>query len=61
MVLMPVFVKDVYGMEANGLGLFMSSIGCGALLATITVAGKQNTKKIGSWIYYSFGGFGLGY
>ncbi len=53
MVLMPVFVKDVYGMEANGLGLFMSSIGCGALLATITVAGKQNTENIGSWIYYS--------
>jgi MFS family permease len=53
MVVMPVFVKDVYGMGANGLGLFMSSIGCGALLATITVAGKQNTDNIGSWIYYS--------
>jgi len=53
MVLMPVFVKEVYAMDANGLGLFMSSIGCGALLATITVAGKQSTENIGSWICYS--------
>lgn len=52
-VLMPVFVKDVYGMTANGLGLFMSSIGIGALLATITVAGKQSTDNINKWVFYS--------
>ncbi len=52
-VLMPVFVKEVYHMQADGLGLFMSFIGCGALLATITVAGKQNTDNIGSWVYNS--------
>ncbi len=52
-VLMPVFVKEVYNMQADGLGLFMSSIGCGALFATITVAGKQNTDNIGSWVYNS--------
>lgn len=52
-VLMPVFVKDVYGMTANGLGLFMSAIGVGALLATITVAGKQNTDNIQKWVFYS--------
>lgn len=52
-VLMPVFVKDVYGMNAGGLGLFMSAIGVGALLATITVAGKQNTDNINKWVFYS--------
>ncbi|MFA7073958.1 MAG: MFS transporter [Endomicrobiaceae bacterium] len=53
MVLMPVFVKDIYGMTANGLGLFMSAVGVGALLATITVAGKQNTDNIAKWVFYS--------
>ncbi|MGE4384505.1 MAG: MFS transporter [Endomicrobiaceae bacterium] len=52
-VLMPVFVKDIYGMTANGLGLFMSAVGVGALLATITVAGKQNTDNISKWVFYS--------
>lgn len=53
LVLMPVFVKDIYGMTANGLGLFMSAVGVGALLATITVAGKQNTDNISKWVFYS--------
>ncbi|MDD2523732.1 MAG: MFS transporter [Endomicrobiia bacterium] len=59
-VLMPIFVKDVYGMTANGLGLFMSAIGVGALLATITVAGKQNTDNIQKWVFYSSLSLGFG-
>jgi MFS family permease len=38
----------------------MSAIGVGALLATITVAGKQNTDNIQKWVFYSSLSLGFG-
>lgn len=46
MVLIPVFVKDVYGLGARGLGIFMTSIGVGAVFATVTIASKTDMKGL---------------
>lgn len=37
--LMPAFAKDVYGVDARGLGVLMSSVGVGALIGT-TLLGR---------------------
>jgi len=60
MVLMPVFVKDVFHLDASGLGIFMSAIGVGAILGTIKVAVRKNTDGIERLIVHSAIGFGLG-
>jgi MFS family permease len=52
-ILMPVFVRDIYHMSASGLGLFMSSMGVGALLGTINIASKKNLEGVEKIIYRS--------
>jgi MFS family permease len=59
-VLMPVFAKDVYALGARGLGLFMSAIGVGALLATITIASKTDIENIKKQITYASLFIGVG-
>ncbi|OGS43080.1 MAG: hypothetical protein A2539_09325 [Elusimicrobia bacterium RIFOXYD2_FULL_34_15] len=44
-ILMPVFVKDIYKLDAGGLGIFMSAIGVGALIGTFSIA--YNSKNSG--------------
>lgn len=46
MVLIPVFAKDVYELGPQGLGIFMTSIGVGAVFATVTIASKTDLKGI---------------
>lgn len=46
--LMPVFAKEVYGVDARGLGVLVSSVGLGALLGTILLArfGVQSRRGL---------------
>ena len=60
MVLMPVFVKDVFHLDASGLGIFMSAIGVGAILGTVKVAARKSTEGLERLIVNSAIGFGLG-
>ncbi|MDO8735088.1 MAG: MFS transporter [Elusimicrobiota bacterium] len=60
MVLMPVFVKDVFHLDASGLGIFMSAIGVGAILGTVKVATRKSTEGLERLIVNSAIGFGLG-
>jgi MFS family permease len=53
MTLMPVFVKDIYKMNAAGLGLFMSAMGIGALIATLKVASTKSVDGIQKTIFVS--------
>jgi predicted MFS family arabinose efflux permease len=59
MVLIPVFVKDVYNLGAQELGIFMTSIGVGAVFATVTIASKTDMKGIKEMAVYAafMGGF----
>ncbi|MDD5687906.1 MAG: MFS transporter [Elusimicrobia bacterium] len=46
MTLMPVFVKDIYKLDAKGLGIFMSAVGIGALFGTMKIANKKDVIGI---------------
>lgn len=59
MVLMPVFVKDIYGLGASGLGLFMSAMGVGALAGTFMITSKKNSEGLNKTIITAAFGFGL--
>jgi MFS family permease len=59
MILMPVFVKDVYILDAKGLGVFMSSIGVGAFIGAITHAARNETGKLKGIIFRSSLIFGI--
>lgn len=59
MILMPVFVKEIYKLDATGLGVFMSAIGIGALVGTIGVAYKKTVVGIEKAIIQSTFFFGL--
>jgi len=52
-VLMPVFVRDIYHMNASGLGLFMSAMGVGALLGTVKIAARQSLDGVEKTIFAS--------
>lgn len=58
-ILMPVFVRDVYHMNASGLGLFMSAMGVGALLATLNIAGKRSIEGVEKTIFVSAVNIGI--
>lgn len=45
--LMPVFAKEVYGTDARGLGVLVSSVGIGALLGTVLLARFGGERKRG--------------
>jgi MFS family permease len=53
MVLIPIYVKDIYNLGAQGLGWFMTSIGAGALFATFAIASRTSLKGIEKIILYS--------
>jgi MFS family permease len=44
--LMPVFARDVMGLNATGLGLLMASIGLGTVVGALLVA---HSHRIGAW------------
>ena len=58
-VLMPVFVKDIFHLDARGLGIFMSAIGVGAILGTAKVVLRKKTEGLCRLIISSSMGFGL--
>jgi MFS family permease len=60
MVLIPIYVKNIYVLGAQGLGLFMSSIGAGALLATIVIASRTSMKGVKENILYASVAAGFG-
>ena len=60
LVLMPVFVKDIYALGPQGFGVFMAASGFGALLATITIASKTDTQNIKKQITYASLFIGVG-
>ena len=45
--LMPIFARDVLGVDARGLGLLMSAFGVGALLGSFGLASVQNLRHGG--------------
>ena len=45
-ILMPVFVKDIYRLDASGLGIFMSAMGIGALSGTLFIASRKTAAGI---------------
>ncbi|MCB4790255.1 MAG: MFS transporter [Elusimicrobia bacterium] len=53
MALMPIIVKDIYKMNASGLGIFMSAMGIGALSGTMIVAARKSIEKLERTIYFS--------
>lgn len=53
MTLMPMVVRDIYKMNASGLGLLMGSLGIGALLGTVKVASRKNILDIEKTIFTS--------
>lgn len=53
MTLMPVFVRDIFKLGPEGLGIFMSSIGIGALCGTLYIASRKNTDGIPKIIFIS--------
>ncbi|MFC1501027.1 MFS transporter [Elusimicrobiota bacterium] len=52
-ILMPVIVKDIYLMDASGLGIFMGAMGAGALFGAITMVSKKDTSGIKKIIFGS--------
>lgn len=60
MVLMPVFVKDVFHLGASGLGIFMSAIGVGAIIGTVKIATRRDVGGMEKLIFTSAIGFGAG-
>ncbi len=59
MILMPVFVKDIYHLNASGFGIFMASMGLGSLLGGITLASKKDASDIRKIVFYSAMAFGV--
>jgi predicted MFS family arabinose efflux permease len=45
--LMPIFARDVLGVDARGLGLLISAFGIGALVGSFALASVQNLKRPG--------------
>jgi len=41
MILMPVFIRDIYHLGSRGLGIFLSASGAGALAGALLVASKK--------------------
>lgn len=59
-VLLPIFAKDILHGGPETLGILTGSIGAGALLGAIFLAGRQKIKGIEKIIAQSFGTAGLG-
>lgn len=53
MTLMPMIVKNIYNMDASGLGLFMGAAGAGALLGTFNVTAMRSARNIERTIFGS--------
>ncbi|MBN1383896.1 MAG: MFS transporter [Elusimicrobia bacterium] len=58
-VLMPVFVKDIFNLDASGLGLFMSFMGIGALIGSVKIASKKNSENLERYIVNAVLGIGF--
>ncbi|MDR2860641.1 MAG: MFS transporter [Elusimicrobiota bacterium] len=51
MVLIPLYVKDIYALDAHGFGFFVTSIGIGSLFATFTIASRTSVVGIKNIIF----------
>ncbi len=60
MVLMPAYAKDVIHGNARTFGLLMSSVGVGALAATVYLASRKKVQGLMKLIPAAAGTFGLG-
>jgi MFS family permease len=59
MMLMPVFVKDIFRLDVRYLGIFMSASGIGTLIGALIVASGRTSEKLRGTIFYSAAGFGI--
>ncbi|MBI2887328.1 MAG: MFS transporter [Chloroflexi bacterium] len=59
MSLMPIFARDVFGMDARGLGELMTATGVGAIVSTLAVASLGDYRGRGKLLLGSGVGFGL--
>jgi predicted MFS family arabinose efflux permease len=50
---MPVFIKDIFKLNASGLGMFMSAMGLGALFGTIRIATTKTVTGIRRTVFIS--------
>lgn len=46
MVLLPIFVAEVYGRGPEGLGIFLGTLGSGSLLAALMLAGRNDYRLL---------------
>jgi len=59
MILMPVFVKDVFKLDVKFLGILMSASGVGTLMGAIRIASNKSSKYLKNIVIYSAMGFGM--
>lgn len=59
LTLMPVFAREVLGMDASGYGLLLSAVGVGALLGALTLASFAPRLRRGRLLHVSSHVFGL--
>lgn len=52
-VLMPVYARDLLGVDASGLGYLMGGAGLGAVLSALTLAAQANVQLRGKYILMS--------
>jgi MFS family permease len=58
-VLMPVFVSEVLGGDAQTLGIIMAAVGCGALTGAVYLASRRTVLGLGTRIVIGACGLGL--
>jgi len=59
MVLMPVFVKEVFKLDVKFLGILMSASGIGTLIGALRIASNKSSGNLKKIIFYSAIGFGI--
>lgn len=58
-VLMPVFVDQILGAGARGLGVLLGCAGIGALAGALVLAGRPGIRGLGSVVAFSAASFGV--
>jgi len=57
-VLMPFFAAEILGRGSEGMGLLLASMGIGALIGTLVLAGRATTRGLTRVVLFGAAGFG---